>query len=505
MVEGFRFTLDARENNQYLPLSRRMFFRHSMVECYPNGSTTMKQATSTCEDQVILNLLLRQNELRDTLVQIMKDLHADSQGGRDADFDCMPMNMDVIDPVLAATDLQGGSSMSSFVSSFHSRRTADCKQWNPDMPELLGLYHAYVRGFNKDTMMHKLFIVTSGGCSNLSDKFYNCSVDIRGSNMTASDVLESEETYYLRRINGRNNARVLKIVADRIGLSVPWTTDSCSYDPSNPYKVATCTTETLINDMHRQRDGRISVMVKCVDSTRVENGVLCCMHPAEGFWLFKGKLRQNTAMQLYGSFFGNEALQTSIPSCMNKMHSNYLWCSKVVSGCEVCNRKAACTVLNRASSHVGKVDRAGNLLSTGLTPMEAAVVMAGGRIPEEGDDEGGAEEDKDDDTTAPPPQPATAAPPAAPMSIASMPATRRFLANAGSAVGSSMGAPSSMYGDSMSVSASRRSGSSSSNEDLYTFIDEEYLHRLSVDMQWERDNGIIHLMPIAVVYQSDIY
>lgn len=56
---------------------------------------------------------------------------------------------------------------------------------------------------------HKLFIVTSGGCSNLSDKFYNCSVDIRGSSMTAEDVLHSEEAYYLRRINGRNNARCL--------------------------------------------------------------------------------------------------------------------------------------------------------------------------------------------------------------------------------------------------------------------------------------------------------
>lgn len=28
-------------------------------------------------------------------------------------------------------------------------------------------------------------------------------------------------------------------------------------------------------------------MVKCIDTTRIENGVLCCMHPAEGFWLFK--------------------------------------------------------------------------------------------------------------------------------------------------------------------------------------------------------------------------
>jgi hypothetical protein len=71
--------------------------------------------------------------------------------GKDADFDCMPMNMDVLDPASASTELQGGSSSgSAYAASFHARRTADCKNWNPNMPELLGLYHAYVRGYNKD-------------------------------------------------------------------------------------------------------------------------------------------------------------------------------------------------------------------------------------------------------------------------------------------------------------------------------------------------------------------
>ena len=70
----------------------------------------------------------------------------ESLSGKDADFDCMPMNMDVLDPRTA-----GSSASSSSASSFHSKRTSDCKKWNPDMPEVLGLYHAYVRGYNKDT------------------------------------------------------------------------------------------------------------------------------------------------------------------------------------------------------------------------------------------------------------------------------------------------------------------------------------------------------------------
>jgi len=39
----------------------------------------------------------------------------------------------------------------------------------------------------------------------------------------------------------------------------------------------------------------------------------------------------------------------------------------------------------------------------------------------------------------------------------------------------------------------------------YTYMDEEYLDCLQTHMKWERDNGIIHLMPIAVVYQEDMY
>lgn len=81
-------------------------------------------------------------------------------------------------------------------------RSADCRDWKPEMPELLGLYHAYVKGFNKDTRHHKLFIVVSGGCHMLSDKLYNLSVDVRNS-MTVDEVLESEEAYFLRRINAR--------------------------------------------------------------------------------------------------------------------------------------------------------------------------------------------------------------------------------------------------------------------------------------------------------------
>jgi hypothetical protein len=86
MVEGFRFTLDRKALSQHLPMNRRMFFRHSMVECHPSsspgnhaGAAARDNAgcnlTSCQEDRVILSLLLRQNEVKDKLVQIMQKLY----------------------------------------------------------------------------------------------------------------------------------------------------------------------------------------------------------------------------------------------------------------------------------------------------------------------------------------------------------------------------------------------------------------------------------------------
>lgn len=82
IVEGFRFTLDARENHQHIPMNRKMFFRHSMVECIPRTSGSGGAAgnaamdmTSSHEDHTILSLLLQQNVLQAKLVEIMKKIH----------------------------------------------------------------------------------------------------------------------------------------------------------------------------------------------------------------------------------------------------------------------------------------------------------------------------------------------------------------------------------------------------------------------------------------------
>lgn len=40
------------------------------------------------------------------------------------------------------------------------------------------MYHAYIRGFNRDVRTHRLFIVCSGGLSRACDEFCNLVIDI---------------------------------------------------------------------------------------------------------------------------------------------------------------------------------------------------------------------------------------------------------------------------------------------------------------------------------------
>ena len=76
MIEGFRFTVDPKENNQVMPMNRRMFFRHSMVECLPTRLNSAGGSTSQQEDRMILEMLIRQNEVKEKLVKIMQKLYA---------------------------------------------------------------------------------------------------------------------------------------------------------------------------------------------------------------------------------------------------------------------------------------------------------------------------------------------------------------------------------------------------------------------------------------------
>jgi hypothetical protein len=58
-------------------------------------------------------------------------------------------------------------------------------------------------------------------------------------------------------------------------------------------------------------------------------------------------------------------------------------------------------------------------------------------------------------------------------------------------------------GTPLSTEAAAAEAAETNKAETYTYMDEEYLRVLQTYMRWNRDNGIIELMPIAVVYQGD--
>ena len=210
-----------------------------------------------------------------------------------------------------------------------------------------------------------------------------------------------------------------------------------------------------------------------------------------------------------------------MPSSMSRMHGNYSWASKTVPASTVCDRGKACSVSNRPYSNIAKVcsffcaiivpallplihppsqkknkhqvDRTGQLVQCGPTPMEAAVMLAGGRTP--------------DNVAA---VLGVSTPSSSATSLGYSAISARYIqAAAAQAATRSVaggGAPSAsvVLSGAAAGAAGSSSSSASNNDGMYTYMDEEYLRCMQSHIGWERDNGIIHLMPIAVVYQEDL-
>ncbi len=81
------------------------------------------------------------------------------------------------------------------------------------------MYHAYIRGFNRDVRTHRLFIVCSGGLSRACDEFCNLVIDI-GRHSTAQEVCESQEAWWLRKACLRARCRLIHGLAKALDIPV---------------------------------------------------------------------------------------------------------------------------------------------------------------------------------------------------------------------------------------------------------------------------------------------
>jgi hypothetical protein len=231
-------------------------------------------------------------------------------------FDCSPCNTDAIVSQGSARGKPSGVDTAS--------RARDSRAWISDEPATIGIYHAFVRRFNHPRE-HRLFIVVTGGCKTACDQLMNINTDLAAhTDTTASEVCDSDEVWWLRKLNSRMRARLLHKTADAFGLNIPVMNDIHSYDPSQ--LMAVVNIETYTHDIGSMRNGDIAVYNQCVDTTTPRNGTMCNMNPSEGFWLFKGPSSANNGAQDYGVVFGNQAhcgiFPTSAPVATGSIKSS---------------------------------------------------------------------------------------------------------------------------------------------------------------------------------------
>lgn len=278
-LEGFHQSVPRAEPASSLCVHRSMFSGHSIFEC---------RASDELINSDVVRLLGRDNvgDMR----ALMADIEADATG-RQASFDCVPDNADAI----------GGShGTSAKVLYARGKRAVDSRRWSPELPATLGLYHAMVRGYQKDCRQHKLFIGVSGGCAKCADSFYNLMLDV-GGEWTAAEVANSEEVWWLRKASQRSRCRVASRVARAFGLKINEHTDVHSYDQE---LIGVPTTDTVEHDIAASRDN-VTLYNACCDTMTQNNGVICQMNPSEGFWLFKGHPRSSTRTTSFGSMAGH--------------------------------------------------------------------------------------------------------------------------------------------------------------------------------------------------------
>jgi len=197
-------------------------------------------------------------------------------------------------PEIAVDDDDADQPASSVAPTHRNKRDMDSKAWVPELPDSVGIYHAFVRMHNRDTRTHKLFIVVSGGCRKASDEFYNCMLDCaRDRDATAKIAATSEETWWLRKTCFRARCLLAAECAAFFVLQVSTMRDLQAFkgvglyhhhpettQPS-PY-LAIPVIDTVVNDLsYNPHEDTVQVHSSCVDVSKVSNGILCSMHPSE--------------------------------------------------------------------------------------------------------------------------------------------------------------------------------------------------------------------------------
>jgi hypothetical protein len=126
-----------------------MFHGHTLVEC------------QGADEALIMRLMSEPVENKARMLDFM----------RRVEDECVPATLDCVPENASSVTTHGTVQATGLL-------TVDSQHWTPELPERIGIYHAYIRGFNRDVRTHRLFIVCSGGMARASDQFCNMAIDV---------------------------------------------------------------------------------------------------------------------------------------------------------------------------------------------------------------------------------------------------------------------------------------------------------------------------------------
>lgn len=180
----------------------------------------------------------------------------------------------------------------------------DACAWDPELGEdsFLGIYYQWITESDGRKEL-KIFLGVKTWCSSLGMDIINL-IKRLPLNVTAKDFVESQEIWWWRNVNERNRLRILKMYADSLGLHVMDMKDPNS--PGQEY-MAVKFNETLFHSLEfKPTDQKVHTLNMCVNTTDVQNGIVCCMAPHEGLWCFHGYKNSFDSKPIFGVGFGDK-------------------------------------------------------------------------------------------------------------------------------------------------------------------------------------------------------
>ena len=143
-------------------------------------------------------------------------------------------------------------------------------------------------------------------------------------------IAESEEAWWLRRVCQRSHCCCIRMLATKFGLRVPSVKDVLVPHSKGSAVLQAVPTTDLVTchsgaRHYQAQHGHSDCPQPCGRHNTPDlrtNGMLCQMHPAEGYWLFRGAPRRT---DVYGAMFGSHQVCWAFPTrspCLAGRHSN---------------------------------------------------------------------------------------------------------------------------------------------------------------------------------------